>query len=100
MSSGNSPSNSSRSSSGRRPSTSRSTKFLPNLSQLNNAVKELPDPETWFENTYTCPVEIEGKIHTIVFVTQTITRGSKKTRRWIYEGKLLIRKRDARISED
>lgn len=72
----------------------KSTKFMPNLTQLQDAAKELPDPEIWPEESYSCPVEVDGKQKTIEFAIKTITRGSKETPRWIYEGKILIRKRD------
>ena len=77
-----------------RKSSRSSIKFIPNLTQIEDAAKELPDPEVWPEESYTCLVEAEGKQRKIEFAIKTITRGSKKTPRWIYEGKILIRKRD------
>jgi len=70
------------------------TKFIPNLKQLNEASKELPDPDIWPEKTYRCPVEVDGKQCTIEFTLKSINRGKKQAIRWIYEGKVLIRKRD------
>lgn len=78
-----------------RGSSHSSPKFMPNLTQIEDAAKELPDPEIWPEESFTCPVEVDGKRRKIEFVIKTITRGSKKTPRWVYEGKVLIRKRDA-----
>ena len=75
-------------------STRSSAKFMPNLKQLESAARELPDPEIWPEENFTCPVEVEGERREIEFVIKIITRGSKKAPRWVYEGKLLIRKRD------
>ena len=89
----NSQSSSSRSKSKRR---SRSTtKFIPNLQQLTNAAAELPDPDLWPEKTYQCPIEIDGKQRTIDFALKSINRGKVLAPRWTYEGRILIRKRDA-----
>ena len=68
---------------------------MPNLKQLNEATKELPDPDLWPEEIYQCPLEVDGKLQAIEFSLIQITRGKEQTPRWVYEGKLLIRKRDA-----
>ena len=78
----------------------QAVKFMPNLKQLNEATKELPDPDLWPEKTYCCPLEVDGKQRTIEFTLKRITRGKERTPRWVYEGKLLIRKRDATIGSD
>ncbi|MDQ8194529.1 hypothetical protein QEH59_08830 [Coraliomargarita sp. SDUM461004] len=72
-----------------------STKFIPNLKQLNKAIKELPDPELWPESSYLCPIDVEGKQHTIEFSLKSINRGQTQASRWTYEGRILIRKRDS-----
>ena len=77
-------------------SSSRSaTKFIPNLKQLNDAAGELPDPDLWPEKTYQCPIEVDGKQRTIDFSLKSINRGKTQAARWTYEGRVLIRKRDA-----
>jgi hypothetical protein len=73
----------------------REGKFIPNMSQLKEAVEQLPDPEEWSEMTYTSAVLSNGLEKPVRFKKGTVSRGSKKTYRWIYEGKVLIRKRDA-----
>lgn len=81
-----------------RSSTSRpkgdELKFTPNLSQLREATTLLPDPAEWAETSYTCRLSVDGTIRRIEFVKKRITRGSARVNRWMYEGKVLIRKRD------
>ncbi len=69
-------------------------KFTPNLSQLREATTLLPDPDEWAETSYTCRLSVDGVIRRIEFVKKRITRGSARVNRWMYEGKVLIRKRD------
>ncbi len=92
------PKKSSSSSSGSRTTSSSgprsAPRFIPNLKQINEAANELPDPDIWPEATFECPLEVEGKQRSIEFKLKSITRGKKQTSRWIYEGKVLIRKRD------
>ncbi len=78
------------------PSRSRSgsTKFIPNLTQLQTATKELPNAELWPEDSFQCPVVVDEKTKVIEFIRKRITRGSSRPYRWIYEGKVLIRNRD------
>lgn len=76
----------------------KSTKFVPNLAQLNTATKELPDAELWPNDNFLCPILVDKKQKTIEFTRKQITRGSAKPYRWIYEGKVLIRNRD--VPED
>jgi hypothetical protein len=75
-------------------SSGSSIKFIPNLTQLTEASKELPDPELWPQSSYQCPLEVDGKQRSIEFALKSISRGKKQTPRWIYEGKVLVRKRD------
>jgi len=69
-------------------------KFTPNLSQLKEATALLPDPNEWAETSYTCCLSVDGTIRLIEFVKKRITRGSTRVSRWMYDGKVLIRKRD------
>jgi hypothetical protein len=69
-------------------------KFIPNLTQLSDATKDLPDAELWPDDTYACPIEVNGGQKTIEFKRKQITRGSERPYRWIYKGKVLIRNRD------
>ncbi|MGC6424446.1 MAG: hypothetical protein ACON4O_05605 [Lentimonas sp.] len=75
-------------------SKSSGTKFIPNLTQLAEATKGLPDAELWPDETCICPIEVDERLRTIEFKRKQITRGSSKPYRWIYEGKILIRNRD------
>jgi hypothetical protein len=65
------------------------------MTQLQQAIKDLPDPEIWSENTCLTAVLVDRKRHFIEFTRKRITRGSARPYRWIYEGKVLIRKRDS-----
>lgn len=89
---------SSRSASSSKSSSSRSSKaskFIPNIAQLQQAIKDLPDPELYAADSCTCPVYVDGKNKPIEFTRKRITRGSLRPYRWIYEGKVLIRKQDS-----
>lgn len=77
-----------------RPTTQRA-KFIPNMAQLQKAIAELPDPEEALEDHFTHNMMVEGYNRSIQFSRKSINRGSSLTFRWIYEGKVLIRKRDA-----
>lgn len=69
-------------------------KFIPNLTQLQEATLNLPDAQDWDDDSYSCNITVSGKQKLIKFTRKQITRGSSKTYRWIYEGKVLIRNRD------
>jgi hypothetical protein len=75
--------------------SSNTGKFIPNLSQLQEAVDQLPNPEEWPEMSYISAVTTNGKEVPVRFKKRHVTRGSKNPFRWIYEGKVLIRKRDS-----
>ncbi|HAV12529.1 MAG TPA: hypothetical protein DCX06_03380 [Opitutae bacterium] len=79
-------------------SKSQITRFIPNLTQLQSATKQLPDAELWPEDTCLCPIDANGKRQTIEFTRKQIKRGKERPYRWIYKGKVLIRNRD--IPED
>ncbi|MEO0510661.1 MAG: hypothetical protein AAF065_12470 [Verrucomicrobiota bacterium] len=69
-------------------------KFIPNLSQLQETAKNLPDPDKWPEERYRILIEADNKQRSVEFEKRSINRGEKKTSRWIFEGKVLIRNRD------
>jgi lipoprotein-anchoring transpeptidase ErfK/SrfK len=73
-------------------------KFLPNITQVREAMKQLPDPEEWSDSIYISTITIDKKSTPVRFKRLKIQRGSKKTYRWTFEGKMLIRNRD--IDED
>ena len=77
----------------------KSPKFIPNLSQLRAATKDLPDAELWPDDSYVCPVKVDNKQKTIEFTRKQITRGKERPYRWVYEGKVLIRNRDVPDAE-
>jgi hypothetical protein len=64
------------------------------MAQLQQAIKDLPDPELWSEKTCVCSILVEKKQKLIEFTRKRINRGKTRPYRWIYEGKVLIRKRD------
>ena len=72
-----------------------SSKFIPNLTQLQEIVKELPAPEEWTEDIYTHHIVVEKRQHSVDFTRKKIQRGNGHSYRWVYEGKILIRKRDS-----
>ena len=69
-------------------------KFIPNISQLEKVLKDLPDPLHWPEETYKCSVTSGDHEETIAFIRKGFNRSSGKTFRWIFSGKILIRNRD------
>ena len=69
-------------------------KYMPTLAQIKAALQELPDPETYSELRFICPVKIDKQIKNIEFKRMRVNRGSKRPYRWIYEGKILIRNQD------
>lgn len=75
-------------------------KFIPNINQVREAMNQLPDPEEWAYTIYVSAISVDGKETPIRFKRLKIQRGSKKTYRWIYEGKILIRNRDVDDYDD
>ena len=73
---------------------SKSNKFIPNVHQLKQAMEQLPDPEEWPESTYTSAISVNEREKPVQFKKRRVNRGSKQPYRWIYESKVLIRKRD------
>ncbi|WP_269522502.1 hypothetical protein [Coraliomargarita parva] len=72
----------------------RPSRFIPNVEQLNEALKLLPDPESFSEPTCLVRVRVGERYRQLEFTRKRITRGSACPYRWIYEGKILIRKQD------
>ena len=70
------------------------SKFIPNISQLQEALKDLPDPEFYSQDSCISTVYVSGKNQSLEFTRKRIMRGNSKPYRWIYEGKVLIRKQD------
>ena len=65
------------------------------MAQLQKAIKDLPDPELWSEKTCLCSILVEKKQKHLEFTRKRINRGDARPYRWVYEGKVLIRKRDS-----
>ncbi len=77
-----------------KPSTRALGRFMPNLSQLRQSAKLLPDPEKWPESTYDCTLEVDEEKRTLTFKRLKLRRGSGSSFRWVFEGKVLLRNRD------
>ncbi|MEM8868472.1 MAG: hypothetical protein AAGC73_09425 [Verrucomicrobiota bacterium] len=73
---------------------SNSSHFIPNVTQFNEALELLPDPELWSDDDYECRITVNDAKRSIFFRKRRISRGSEHPYRWIYDGKILIRKRD------
>ena len=78
-----------------RSQRSKSSKFIPNMAQLQLAIKDLPDPEIWSKMTCVATIQIEKKQKVIEFTRKRINRGEHSPYRWVYQGRVLIRKRDS-----
>lgn len=78
--------------------TASKDKFVPNMKQLHAAADQLPNPEVYAQGTYSSRIIVRDKINTVEFSKEIIQRGSRKVRRWIYNGKILIRNRDCNES--
>lgn len=70
------------------------SKFIPNLKQLHQAIADLPDADTYEEDTFTSTILLPTTAKQITFSRKAIQRGSQLVHRWIYEGKILIRNQD------
>lgn len=81
-------------SSSREEKKRRSGRFIPNVEQLREAMETLPDPERCGEDSYTAVITAGERRHRLEFTRKRITRGSSRPYRWIFEGKILIRKQD------
>ncbi len=76
----------------KKPKTS--SKFIPNLKQLHQAIADLPDASDYDEDTFATSLLIDSKVQQLTFTKKPINRGSQLVHRWIYEGKILIRNQD------
>ena len=65
------------------------------MAQLQQAIKDLPDPELWSKMTCLCSILVAKKKKHIEFTRKRINRGETSPYRWVYEGRVLIRKRDS-----
>ena len=63
--------------------------------KLQQAIEDLPDPESWSEKTYACTILVEKKQKLLEFTRKRINRGEESPYRWVYQGRVLIRKRDS-----
>ncbi len=72
----------------------RKPRFIPNFSQLQQAIRTLPDPEACSLDSYEAELDVDGKKRSIHFKRKRITRGSSRPYRWVFEGKILVRKQD------
>ncbi|MEM6888727.1 MAG: hypothetical protein AAF636_11365 [Pseudomonadota bacterium] len=77
-----------------RPRKASPSQFIPNVTQFNEALELLPDPEVWSEDSYECRIVVGDSKRSIWFNRRRINRGSERPYRWIYNGKILVRKRD------
>ncbi|MEM8550464.1 MAG: hypothetical protein AAGF10_06705 [Verrucomicrobiota bacterium] len=69
-----------------------SQRFLPSFSQVHRAAQELPNPESFSEETIDIPIGRESKQRVITFHRiKYASRSSGKTVRWVYKGGILIR---------
>lgn len=75
--------------------TKPKSRFLPNFEQIKEAMGKLPDASDPTECEYfDALITVEDKVHEITFVKMKIQKGSTLVRRWVYEGKFLIREQD------
>lgn len=76
-----------------------SHRFLPSLKQIHEASKSLPDPVEWPDDLYVVTIKAKEKTVGIEFKRIKFTVSGERSHRWIYEGKVLIRMRDASQSK-
>ena len=69
-------------------------KFIPNLEQLHSAIADLPEADSYEEDTFTTTILLQTTVKQITFSRKAIQRGSELVHRWVYEGKILIRNQD------
>lgn len=69
-----------------------SKRFLPSLSQIERASRELPRPETVSEESLDIPLGNGAGDYKITFQrVKFASRSSGKTVRWVYDGKVMIK---------
>ena len=70
----------------------RKTKFIPMLSQIQEAASQLDDPEKATENTFEATIANSDK--KIVFERISVTKSDgSKSYKWTYKGRLFINSR-------
>lgn len=70
----------------------KSRHFLPSLSQVQTAAGLLPDPESYVGDTCDRSVEEWQDKYSISFRrVRFVSRNGRKTWRWVYEGKIMVR---------
>ncbi len=73
----------------------RENRFLPTLSQVQEAAECLPDPESFKGDTFETGSEDWNDKYSITFKrVRFASRTGQKTYRWVYEGKIMVRRRD------
>ena len=74
----------------------RENRFLPTLSQVQEAAQSLPDPESYHDDTYETGADDWNNRYSITFKrVRFASRQGKRTYRWIYDGKIMVRHRDS-----
>ncbi len=70
-------------------SSEKKIKFIPMLSQVQEASAQLPDPTKTEENSFTA--DIKNTNHKIIFERIQVYRSDKtKTYKWTYKGRIFI----------
>ena len=70
-------------------------KFLPTLSQVQEAADLLPDPEKYQEDSYETGTESWKDKYSITFQkVRFLNRNGKKIYRWTYEGRIMVRPKE------
>ena len=63
-------------------------RYIPSMNSLKRAAESLPPAETWLADTFPVPL---GNGKTIEFRKIPFKANGRKTHRWIYDGKVMIR---------
>ena len=70
-------------------------RFLPTLSQVQEAADQLPDPDHYKTDIYESAPEGWKDKRSLTFSKVTFrTREGKKLHRWVYEGKIMVRSKN------
>lgn len=70
----------------------KKTKFIPMLSQIQEAASQLDDPEKAEENTF--EASVKGSDKKIVFERVSVTKSDgSKAYKWTYKGRMFINSR-------
>lgn len=63
-------------------------RYIPSIRTVRKAAESLPPVETWRSDTFQVPVENERLIE---FRKTRFKAKDRKTDRWVYEGKMVVR---------